>query len=319
MLDEGHIIKALKKSFPNFIGDDAAVLPVINDEQLVITKDLLVEDVHFRRRYCSPAALAHKALHVNLSDLAAMGATPRYILLGLSIPVSYEQTWIDSFLKSFSDACIHARVVLIGGDTTASLDGLFISVTAIGSARSDHLKLRTDAKPHAIVAVAGQLGYAHIGFRALESDLDGFDSFKQAFLAPSARISEGQWFAGLPSVQAMMDTSDGIFADLTKLGQASGLGIEVELDDVQTTNDFKLACLKLGIDSTHVQFSGGEDYGLLIVVEANAYPKVSEYFTQIVGYALNKIGRTVIKKGVSFLEHGKPKRLTLSPFNHFSG
>ena len=317
MLNECRIIEMLKEAFPEFIGDDAAVLPELNHAHTVITKDLLVEDVHFRLRYCSPEALAHKALHVNLSDLAAMGATPQYVMLGLSIPAAYAPTWIHLFLKSFSDACLKAGVSLIGGDTTTSQKGLFISVTAIGSAFSHQVKARTHAKPHAIVAVAGPLGYAHIGLKTLEDNLEGFDTFKQAFLTPIARVSEGLWFSSEPSVQAMMDTSDGVYTDVSKLCKASGLGVEIELENIQKTDEFSMACFNLALDPTNVQFSGGEDYGLLVVVDAKAYPNVSKRFAQSFGYALNRIGRTVEKDGVNFLEKGHPRILDLTPYSHF--
>lgn len=114
MLSEEHLIAHLKQAFPECIGDDAAVLPRLPQGQWVVTKDILVEQVHFRRRYTPPEALAHKALHVNLSDLAAMGATPQYVLLGLSLPATLEEAWMTAFLDAFCAVCRDARVILVG-------------------------------------------------------------------------------------------------------------------------------------------------------------------------------------------------------------
>ena len=127
-MTEDKVINFLQQEFLSLdgIGDDAAIFA----ENYVISKDLLIEDVHFRRKYVDSKSLAYKALHVNLSDIAAMGASATYVMLGIAIPKNCDQ-YIDDFLRAFAQECKINDVVLIGGDTTASPDKLFISITII--------------------------------------------------------------------------------------------------------------------------------------------------------------------------------------------
>lgn len=318
MLSEEHLIAHLKQAFPECIGDDAAVLPRLSQGQWVVTKDILVEQVHFRRRYTPPEALAHKALHVNLSDLAAMGATPQYVLLGLSIPANIEDAWMGLFLDAFCAVCRDARVILVGGDTTAAAgDEMYISITAMGVVEPSQLKTRTKARPHQVIALAGELGFAHLGFCALESGWDGLDDVKQAFLRPRARVAEGQWLGHEPGVKAMMDTSDGLFVDLTRLCQASGVGAVLELESIPCKASFKSACVDLNLDPRVVQLSGGEDYGLLIAVDEETYPNLSHRFAEKFGYALIQLGHLTEGHEIRFLEQGAPVTLALQLFSHF--
>ena len=208
MLNESKIIQALKTAFPDHIGDDAAVLDFSADKSYVISKDLLVENTHFRLKYQDAASLAHKALHVNLSDIAAMGAIPAFVLLGLSIP-KYFESQTQLFLKAFTDACQAVPVMLIGGDTTHTTDNLFISVTALGIAPKHHIKLRSQAQSGDMIYVAGNLGHAHLGFSALETDHANFLDYKHNLLQPTARLQEGAWFGSQATVTGMMDISDG--------------------------------------------------------------------------------------------------------------
>ena len=191
MIQEDKIIKALQAtSTDGFIGDDAAVLPNVNgSNRYVISKDLLIEDVHFRTKYFTPEDLAHKALHVNLSDISAMGAEPLYILCGISIP-SNLQDYAIRFLNSLAAICQNVDVTLIGGDTTASKDRLFISITAIGTAPESNIKYRNGAKASDLICVIGNLGFAHLGFLGLEQSLTTDTKYINSFLPPiSGKLS----------------------------------------------------------------------------------------------------------------------------------
>ena len=168
MLAEASIIHQLYTAFPEQIGDDAAVFAFTENQSYVITKDLLIEDIHFNINYCDPMSLAQKALHVNLSDIAAMGAVPQLVLLGIAIPPTYE-TQLPNFLEAFTTACKDTSVILIGGDTTRSTDKLCISITVIGTAKNSHLKYRKNAQVNDLICLVGPVGYAHVGFVALEA------------------------------------------------------------------------------------------------------------------------------------------------------
>ncbi|HEU5280780.1 MAG TPA: thiamine-phosphate kinase [Gammaproteobacteria bacterium] len=315
MLSESSIITQLKQAFPSHIGDDAAVLPA-SSHNMVITKDILVEHKHFNTNYVDAASLAHKALHVNLSDLAAMGATPRYIMLGIAIPTRLSD-YAKTFLTHFTTACKTANVVLIGGDTTASANDLFISVTALGEAQTSPLKYRNTAKPKQTICITGPLGLAHLGLCAFENNQPGFEAEKQALLKPRAKIQEGQWLAKQSAVTSLMDVSDGLYIDLKRLCEASRLGAELYLETLPQSPEFNAACLALKLDPATVLLTGGEDYGLLFTVEATEANHLADTFQKTFHYDFMQIGCTTSNHDITLLHHQKPTTLSLTPFNHF--
>lgn len=313
MLSEADIIKTLHDSFPvaGGIGDDAAILPFSDTHSYVVTKDLLVEDVHFRRSYGDAASLAHKSLHVNLSDIAAMGAKPSFVFLGLSVPKGLDDYAAD-FLKAFTAACKKHDVVLMGGDTTASPDKIFISVTAIGIALTKSIKRRSTAQVGDVVCVAGNLGYAHVGFLALEKAAAGLEGFKESFLKPSARMAEGLWFGAQAGVTAMMDISDGLYIDFSKLCAASSVaGV---LNRLAVSADMQTACESIVCDPRQALYSGGEDYGLLVTIKGDAFESVAAAFEKEFGYGLQLVG--VVAPGRAGLVT-VPADITVKPFSHF--
>ena len=317
MLTETNIIQTLKRAFPTHIGDDAAVLPATNHDHHVITQDLLVEDVHFRRKYHSAATLAHKALHVNLSDLAAMGAFPDYVLLGLSIPPTLSEDYLNEFLNHFTHACHTQHVTLIGGDTTASPDTFFISVTALGHVDPANIKHRHTAKPGDVICVTGPLGEAHVGFTTLERGEIAAPALTSAFLTPNARVSEGIWLGKQTAVTAMMDLSDGLFTDLEKLAIASNSAALINVDHFILTPSFKSACQHLQLDPISTQLIGGEDYGLLLTLKPEHYTTLHAAFKNQFGYSLQTIGHMRPGAGVQVIQHDQPFNLQLTPFSHF--
>ena len=316
MLTEAGIITHLKSVFPEQIGDDAAVIPLTQNKSYVVTKDLLIEDIHFRRNYCPAKSLAYKALQVNLSDIAAMGATPKFVLLGIAIPTSYENQ-LQEFLDAFTTCCKDASVILIGGDTTKSSDKLIISITLIGTANNAHIKYRQHAAVNDQVCVIGNLGYAHLGLITLESEKERFEDFKQCFLEPQAKVNEGVWLGQQDGVNAMMDISDGLFIDLQRLCEASRVGAQIKLENLPVSNAFKQACEQLKLDPISTQLTGGEDYGLLVTIKAEDYLKIADEFKLRFGYSLQAIGIINKGNGVSFSQNNKPISLTLTPFSHF--
>jgi thiamine-monophosphate kinase len=316
MLNESSIIEFLKTQFPEKIGDDAAVLSSSPSEKQVITHDLLIEDVHFRLKYCGAENLAHKALHVNLSDVAAMGATPRYILLGLSAPKAATSI-IHDFLVHFSKACKAQEVMLIGGDTTGSPDKLFISVTAIGYAKPSHLKYRHTAKPGDYLCMLGQPGVAHLGFMAFEQGKPGFDTCKTAFLKPHARIQEGIWLGQHAAVTSMMDVSDGLAVDLEKLTQSSNVSATLDLENLPKSEEFIATCQTLELSVYETQLAGGEDYGLLFTVAPCHYESFCAAFLKQFTYEPSRIGEIREGTGIIFLENNQSRQLKLNVFHHF--
>lgn len=316
MRNEASLIALLKKHFPTHIGDDAAVIPFSHQESYVISQDNLVEDIHFRLHTQDMESLAHKALHVNLSDITAMGATPRYVLMGLSIPRPTGQS--IEFLEAFSSACKNAKITLIGGDTTRSPDKWFISITIIGTAPDQQIKYRNTACKDDVVCVVGNLGHAHIGFTALERSLPGFEHFKQAFCKPTALTNIGQWLGQQPSVHAMMDLSDGLYLDLTRLCEASRVGANIALEKLLMSDEWIQSCEALSLDPTKTALTGGEDYGLLFTVEGEALPKFLKAYTEQFSNPLHTLGHITPGTQVQFTQYDSPIHLDLKPFEHFS-
>jgi thiamine-monophosphate kinase len=306
MISEEKVINLLKQSFsvPGGIGDDAASFG-----NYIITKDLLVEDIHFRRSYVNGENLAYKALQVNLSDLAAMGAQAKYILLGIAIPKECDE-YIDKFLHSFIQACYDNEVLLMGGDTTASTDKICLSITAIGI--SNNPKLRSTAKVGDIICVIGNLGHAHIGLQAFEMGIEGLDEFKQDFLRPKAALTQGIWLAEQQAVTAMMDISDGLFTDLKKLCFTSGVAGELKLENFKNSVAFDDACALLKLNPLAIMLTGGEDYGLLITVNPDMYEKLLAESN----FMIRDVGR-VIEGEKGEVKFDKDIDFTLQEFSHF--
>lgn len=294
-MKESKVINYLQQKFP-IIGDDAAALGA----NQVISKDLLVEDIHFRRRYFDPESLAHKALNVNLSDIAAMAGRPTHVLLGLAIPENYEESYIEEFLQSFAKKCVDNKVVLIGGDTTASPDKLFISVTIIGVA--DKAIYRSSANIGDIICYTGHLGYAHLGLQALEQNIVGLDKFKAAFLQPNALVQEALTLAN--KATAMMDVSDGLYVDLQKLCTASNVSAQINISDFSVEKSFIDSCNLLDLEPLSVQLMGGEDYALLFTISPNDYTD-----------DLKKIG--IIIEGAGEIKFDKEFDFKQKSFSHF--
>ncbi len=307
MISENDIIQRLRLKSKGYIGDDAAVLP----DGLVITKDLLIEDIHFRTQYFNPKDLAHKSLHVNLSDLSAMGAKPLYILCGISIP-SNLQEYASDFLDFLTQSCEKENVILIGGDTTSSPDKLFISITALGYAKEPFIKYRSTAGFDESIFVAGNLGWSHIGFFSLDNNLNVNEKYIQHFLRPQAKVNEGLWFAQKDYVTSMMDVSDGLYVDLKRLCEASYCGANI--DSLLYGDDFLKACKTINVNHNQVAFCGGEDYALLLTCKKEKSHTLSQQFYEMFHYELLYIGNTTKKMGIHY---SGSENSSFKPFTHF--
>jgi len=317
MLNEEIIVELLAKEFPNYIGDDAAVIPFNGDRRYVVTKDLLIEDIHFRKSYFDPESLAHKALHVNLSDIAAIGGTAKYVFMGAGLPQEYGG-YGTAFVKAFCKLCKEMDLILAGGDTVLSKNGFFISITLIGIAESRHLKFRKGAKFGDCICIAGDLGHAHIGLTALERRVGGLKMFKNKCLRPIAKKNEGVFLGESEHIHAMMDISDGLLIDLKRLCARSKVGAEIELERLAPSDLFIAGCKELGLNPLEAMMIGGEDYGLLVIVDPSEYEEVFEQFQERFGYPLKQIGHIVDRIGVHFKKDGEEKSLNFKPFSHFN-
>lgn len=275
--------EALPKNDFEGIGDDCAVLPIGEGEALVYTTDLLVERIHFLREAATPEEVAHKALHVNLSDVAAMGVRPVATLLSVALPREMMQgDWAERFTQGYIAASKACGVALIGGDTTASERDIVINVTAIGRGSQSQLKRRCDARVGDLICVCGELGASGAGLRQI---LEGRGDTPLARLhkLPTAQIREGVLLGEWPEVHAMMDLSDGLAGDLKHILKASQRGAEVELEQIPIAEGADL----------DTALSGGEDYKLLLTLRPEAFEELKSTLHERLDCPLYPIGRII--------------------------
>jgi thiamine-monophosphate kinase len=305
------------------IGDDGAVLTPTPGAALVATTDLLLEGVHFRRRWAEPADIGWKALAVNLSDIAAMGARPRWALVALACPPGTTIDEVEAFYTGTLALGGEHGVSLVGGDTSSSPGGWLVNVTALGETARRPI-LRSGARPGDVVAVTGGLGRAAAGLAVLERSraparvpADTLADVTGAHLRPRPRVAEGQWLGAAEGVTAMIDLSDGLATDLGHIAAESGVGAWVEVERLPIAPTTRAVARALGEDSLTWATGGGEDYELLLTCAAAAFTGVREGFERSTGARLSPIGEVVAGSGVTFRDaRGRP-RAAGAGFEHF--
>ena len=288
------------------IGDDCAVLP-LGDEALVFTTDALVEGVHFLRHATSPRELGHKALAVNLSDVAAMGVRPVAVLLSLSLPTTMNEEWTAEFMAGFTALAKEHQVALIGGDTTRSERDIAISVTAIGRGATTSLKRRSDACEGDTILVSDALGGSAAGLRDL---LAGHLDTPSAALhrTPQPEIEVGAWLGTRSEVHAMMDLSDGLASDLRHIAKASEAGAEINIDQIPVATEATI----------EDALCGGEDYKLLLTADSRTVTQLCADFEARFGRKLHPIGRMLAEEDGIYWKNKGCETLCPTPrFSHF--
>ncbi len=246
------------------IGDDCAVVQE-GKKQHLFTCDAFVENIHFRREWASPEDIGRKAAAGALSDIAAMGGVARYMLVTLACARDTDVTYLERIYSGLKAASEEGRAALIGGDTTASCEGIMISITVIGKA-PDNPVLRSGARPGDVVAVTGYPGCAALGLHALEQgDGNAPEALIRAHLRPRPKLMEGK-FLGNGEVNAMIDLSDGLVQDLGHVARRSNVSIDIETKKLPLTPEQCAYAEKAGISAVEAALCGGEDYELAFTV-----------------------------------------------------
>lgn len=281
--------------------DDAALLTV-GDRTLVLTKDMIVEGVHYRADD-PPADVAWKLVAVNLSDLAGKGARPLAALLGYTLG---EAEWDRSFAEGLALALASFGLPLIGGDTVSAPAGTprTLSLTAIGEAQEE-VPSRAGAKPGDLLWVSGSLGDAGAGLRVLEGEIAGDEALVRRYRAPRPRLEAGQALAAM--VDAMMDVSDGLLIDARRMAAASAVGVEIDLDQLPLSEAF-LASTGGGREARLFAATAGDDYELLFTTSAETGSDILQLAERL-GVPLSRIGRCV--EGAGLVLHDRGERVPL--------
>ncbi|WP_068471587.1 thiamine-phosphate kinase [Saccharicrinis aurantiacus] len=270
------------------VGDDAAVIST--DKHQVVTTDLLLQGIHFDLVYTPLRHLGYKSVMVNLSDVYAMNAIPKQITVSLGISSKFKLEHIDELYAGIKMACEAHNIDLIGGDTSTSLTGLTICITAIGEANKEDIVYRNGAQPNDLVCVSGDLGGAYMGLQVLERekavhagntkvqpDLSGYDYILERQLKPEARKDIIEYLASIGvKPTSMIDISDGLSSEVLHLCKQSKVGARIYETKIPIDPVTSMMAEEVNMSPTVAALNGGEDYELLFTISQADYEKFSE-------------------------------------------
>lgn len=327
---EGELVRWLRTLRPQKsthvrtgVGDDAAVVRVGRDRDLILTADLSIEGVHFTAGLHPARSIGHRALARSLSDIAAMGGVPRFALISMALPRAVSRAWVEDFYRGVTDLAARFRVEVIGGDTSIVRRTAMIDVTVAGEVSRGRGLLRSGARPGDMIYVSGRLGQSARGLEILKSQARKSKRTREerqerseaavavkAHLYPEPRCHLGRWLqnAGIPS--ALMDISDGLSTDLMRLCEASGVGARIDAGRIPGP---------AGVTAEHsleLALNGGEDYELLFAVPRRKAGKVPRTCS---GVPLQCIGQMYRPREVLLIDQdGRPSPLAPAGYDHFT-
>lgn len=324
-LGEFGLIDRLTKDFPlrnastkKGVGDDAAVLS-FGEKEVLVTTDLLLEGIHFDLRYVPLKHLGYKAAIVNFSDIYAMNGQPKQITVSLGVSSRFTVEHIEQIYEGIKLACQIYGVDLVGGDTSASVTGLVISVTCIGEASKDEIVYRSGARPTDIICVSGDLGAAYMGLQLLERenrvaagaaegfqpDFSGKEYILERQLKPEARrdIIEMLHKSGIKPT-SMMDVSDGLSSELLHICKSSGVGCRVYEDRIPIDYQTAVMAEEFNMNLVMTAMNGGEDYELLFTVPLEDNEKIEKLKdVKMIGYITKpELGAALVSRDGNELE-----------------
>jgi thiamine-monophosphate kinase len=325
---EFEFIDSLRRRFGAAIGDDAAVFQTPAGRETVITADLLIEDVDFRRTTAPPLLLGHKALAVSLSDIAAMGARPRWSLISIGVPEDvWETEFVDQFYEGLTSLANRYDVKLIGGDTSRTPDKIVIDSIVIGECNVGQAVKRAGAQPGDQIFVTGSLGGAAAGLRLIErgahlaeqnladEDSQKIDHVLLRQLRPEPRVGWGMVLGEERLATSLIDISDGLSSDLNHLCTESGVGALIESSLLPIDHQVVELCGRRALDPLQLALHGGEDFELLFTVEPGDVARLPR---KVDGVELTRIGE-VRKDGEGVKISEGPRVWELNPggWKHF--
>ncbi|MBR2325767.1 MAG: thiamine-phosphate kinase [Alistipes sp.] len=262
------------------VGDDAAVIEASKDKAIVLSTDSMLEGIDFDLTYFPPKHLGYKVVTKGISDVVAMNAVPEQITLSLGISSKVSVEFLDDFYAGVEFACKEAGVDLVGGDTSASVTGFVVNITAVGRAKKSDIAYRSGAKEHDLICLTGDLGASYMGLRLLEREryvlqgidnpqpqFDGYEYLLERYLKPRARfdIIESMRKEGIVPT-SMIDITDGLSSEVLQICKSSKCGARIYLERIPLAQQTTRLADEMNLDPVIAALNGGEDYELLFTV-----------------------------------------------------
>ena len=304
------------------VGDDAAILDTGGDELVVATCDAQVEDTHFRLRHAHPQDIGRRALAVNLSDIAAMGARPRFALISLLLPPMLDVAILDGIYAGLRAEAAQYNVALVGGNIARNAERLIIDITLLGTGMRDRLLRRDSAEPGEVVMVTGSLGSAAAGLLVLEDEQlaakippESLVGVLAAHRTPTPRVAAGQWLAQ-HGVTTGIDVSDGLAADIAHICKASGVGVNIEAESLPIQPEVAMIAPLAGRQPQDLALFGGEDYELLFTAPTDRADVLAQELFIATGIEATAIGTMSKGTDLTLFRQGKSSPLHPTGWDH---
>jgi thiamine-monophosphate kinase len=296
-------------------GDDAAAIEPVRGALEVVTTDAQVDGVHFDRRFVPPDAIGHRALAVNLSDLAAMGARPRAALLSMALPASLEIAAFDGIVNGFLALAARYGVALIGGNITHTPGPLVLDVTAMGSAHRRKILTRDGARAGDEVWVTGTLGDAAVGLLSLQDDHAATD-LTGRYLRPDPRVRAGLLLGKNGVATSCMDLSDGLADGVRQIAQASSVGMTLDGSSIPIGQEAREWLSRKGRDPIEVALRGGDDFELIFTVRPKQAGRLRAVRRHLGDLPITRIG-VVTRAPRVFVKDERGERELPEGYEHF--
>jgi len=291
------------------IGDDAAAWKAGSKHLSLITTDMLVDGIHFRSGATTAAQLARKSLAKNLSDIAAMAGAPRLAVIALGVSDGIDQSWLRQYYGGLAELADQTQCAIAGGDIVRA-PALTLGITVVGEVRRTRMRVRSGARAGDVAAVTGPLGLAAAGLRVLDAHAEkkmepaDAETVRAAYLTPTPRLREGQYFGSRRACRALMDISDGVSTDIARMARASGVDAVIDRASLRLDRGLVAAMKAVGGDPLDTALNGGDDYELLAAIEPRAFTHVARAFRARFHRELQPVGRFVAGSGRVWIDAG---------------
>ncbi len=311
-------IKCFSDQLLTGIGDDCAVVACAPHTDWLLTADLLIEGVHFDRKWFSLQQIGSKAVRVNVSDIAAMGGVPEFALVSLAIPPDVSVPSLEALYGGIREAATAFRVTIAGGDLSRTADLLVLDVMILGRTERGRAILRSGAQVGERIFVSGTLGEASLGLRVAREQRCGPDAESAVARqrCPEPRVDLGRALSQGRLAAAMIDLSDGLSSDLAHICEASGVGAKIRLQDLPMSDSCRRLAATLGVEPAAAALHGGEDYELLFTVRPDA---VAALGGSGFPFTVTEIGEILPAAAGMVVEHsdGRCEGLQTLGYDHF--